>query len=220
MSWWSRGFGARPVVPRAARAAAIFAAVFVLLGIGVSLGDLFFDVPVLEAFSDVPATAIWPILHGLNVVGYPAVWDTAVIVVEIAAALILRSRAPLLGPAGLLAAEAITVGAKLIVGRARPNGVVVQDLVTPASFPSGHTVRVVVTAWLIVLVAWPWLRSRGLAIPAVIAAIGISVLIGAARVAAGEHFPSDVLGAYLLSGAFISLVAAYVRVASSPGSSS
>ena len=207
------------MVPRAAQAAAIFLAAFVLLGVGVSLGDLFFDLPLLDAFRNVPATAIGPVLHALNEVGYPAIWDTAVIVIALAAALVLRRRAPLLVPAGLIAAEAITVGAKLIVGRARPNGVIVQDLVTQASFPSGHTVRIVVTAWLLVIAAWPWLRARGLALPAILAALAVSALIGAARVAAGEHFPSDVLGGYLLSGAFVSVVAAFWR-GSSPRSSS
>ena len=201
---------------RAAVLALAFLAGLLALAVVVAADIPAFDLPVLRQFERLRDTALWPVLNGLNLVGYPAVWDTAVVAIALVLAVQLRRRNPILLPVGLFLAEALTVGAKLVLDRSRPSGVIIQDLVTPASFPSGHVVRVVVTVWLALLFAWPWLQRRGLALPAAVGAIALSALIGTARMAAGEHWPSDVLGAYLLSGAFVSAVAAV----SSRGSSS
>jgi undecaprenyl-diphosphatase len=115
---------------------------------------------------------------------------------------------------GLAAAATIGLGAlanstvKLVVARPRP------DLTTPIviepgySFPSGHSLSAMVAYGVIaVLVA----RS-GLPRPARTVIIGLLavliVLIGLSRVYLGAHYPTDVLGGWLMGFAWVSLFAA------------
>ncbi|MEX2245722.1 MAG: phosphatase PAP2 family protein [Dehalococcoidia bacterium] len=76
----------------------------------------------------------------------------------------------------------------------------------PNSFPSGHVVGEAVVYGLIFLYAPRVLRYEPLvwAVRAVCAAI--IILGGPARMYTGSHWPSDVLGAYLLAALFVSAV--------------
>lgn len=163
-----------------------------------------FNSPVLAEFRRLQETPLWPLLRGVNLVGYPAVWDTVVIAGAAALAVRLRQPWPLLLPAWLVIGESAAVLVKLGVDRLRPPGVVIQDLVTTASFPSGHVTRIAVTAGVALVLAWPALRRR---MAAVSAAAASAVVMGIARMAAGEHWPTDVAGALLLSGAIVSVAA-------------
>jgi membrane-associated phospholipid phosphatase len=101
--------------------------------------------------------------------------------------------------------DLLVVGIKIVVARPRPTDdlVAVYQRITSASFPSGHVVHYVVffgaLAYLVWRVrasavpGWPWLR---LAI--VVASAALIVLIGPSRIYLGVHWPTDVLGGYLI----------------------
>ena len=89
---------------------------------------------------------------------------------------------------------------KQLVGRARP---VVEDAVTHLpgySFPSGHSTNTTVAAIALLVLLWPLWRRRGRAVATAVAVAG-ALVVGLDRVLLGVHFPSDVLGGYLLGGA-------------------
>lgn len=89
---------------------------------------------------------------------------------------------------------------KELVGRARP---VVQNAVDHApgySFPSGHATNTTVAAIAVLVLLWPLLGRRGRVTGTVLAVV-VALLIGLDRVLLGVHYPSDVLGGYLLGGA-------------------
>lgn len=91
---------------------------------------------------------------------------------------------------------------KALVGRARP---VVEHAVDRApgySFPSGHATTTTVAAVVLLVLLWPLLRRRGRRVGVLLAAL-VVLLIGLDRVLLGAHFPSDVLGGYLLGGAVV-----------------
>lgn len=97
--------------------------------------------------------------------------------------------------------EVLTVLVKTLVHRPRPLGVTAADLIQTASFPSGHVVRAVVTlGLLLVLLAWHRPRWR---LPTVFTTSAYLLLLGLARVASGEHWPSDVFGGYFLGGLWL-----------------
>jgi undecaprenyl-diphosphatase len=115
---------------------------------------------------------------------------------------------------GIAAAAAIGLGAlanstiKLVVARPRP------DLLTPIvvepgySFPSGHSLSAMVAYGVIaVLVA----RS-GLPRPARTGIIGLLAVlvavVGLSRVYLGVHYPTDVIGGWLMGFAWVTLFAA------------
>lgn len=97
-------------------------------------------------------------------------------------------------------AELAVAVVKLVIGRARPVGADVADLFVTAGFPSGHVTRAAVFAG-VVLVVVPWLSRR----PKVTIGLGIIVVLGmaVARVSAGAHHSSDVLGGVLLASIII-----------------
>jgi membrane-associated phospholipid phosphatase len=109
-----------------------------------------------------------------------------------------------------LGGEVATTLVKLIVERPRPPGASdIEAFVTAASYPSGHTVRIVVMAGLLVAA---FAGQRGLArwLP-IAAAIAWALLVGCARIASREHWASDVLGGWLLGAAWLILCVAVER---------
>lgn len=95
-----------------------------------------------------------------------------------------------------LSAELASYIVKELVNRPRPTFDVVDEIT--ASFPSNSVVRVAVTIGVLALiVSWRW---RGWRQVATLVAVVLAAVVGVARVASGEHWPSDVLGAYLLAG--------------------
>ncbi len=97
----------------------------------------------------------------------------------------------------LVGSALFTDHVKDFVARPRPPG----DPLAPArgsSFPSGHTLESSVTYGLVALAAWRSRMRRGIRRAIVAAAIAIPVLVGLSRIGLGVHYPSDVLGGWLV----------------------
>ena len=90
-----------------------------------------------------------------------------------------------------LITAALTVAVKIAMGRPDPHGVVGGH---GGSFPSGHTISVVVCLGLAVLVAQPRL-GRWMWIPLAL----VGALMGTALLVQGAHWSTDVLGGGLLA---------------------
>ncbi|WP_170323742.1 phosphatase PAP2 family protein [Cryptosporangium phraense] len=101
------------------------------------------------------------------------------------------------GGSGLL-----NVGVKALVDRVRPVWPDPVARVGGLSFPSGHAQEAIVGYGVLVLVLAPvlagWWRRLLIA-----GAVGMVLAIGFSRVALGVHYPSDVLGGYLLGAAWL-----------------
>ena len=91
------------------------------------------------------------------------------------------------------------------------------DIAHSASYPSGHVLTYTVILSLVTLLirdalpAGRWARRRDQTLCAL--CIALVVLVGPSRVALGQHWPMDVLGAYLLGGAMLALLARWRRPA-------
>ena len=112
--------------------------------------------------------------------------------------------------AGVLIAGAWTTDiVKDALLRPRPPDAVLE--VFSYSFPSGHTVNSTTTYGLLALVAWR--SGLPLALRRIAVGIGIVIptLVGLSRIGLGVHFPSDVVGGWLLGVAFVSLGAVLIR---------
>jgi undecaprenyl-diphosphatase len=95
---------------------------------------------------------------------------------------------------------------KVLVGRLRP---MVPDPVATApgySFPSGHTLDSTVFYGVMLLVFLPIIPPR-LRKPAIGLVIALLAAIGFSRVALGVHYPSDVIGGWLLGVAWLGVTA-------------
>lgn len=102
---------------------------------------------------------------------------------------------------------------KLVIQRPRPPLSVlhVSQPETSFGFPSGHATFYAWFMTLLVVALTPWLPRR-LRLPVYVLA-GLVVLIGAtARVWAGAHWPTDVVGGVLLGGAWAAIAVRLVGV--------
>lgn len=117
-----------------------------------------------------------------------------------------------------LAAAVPTELVKILVDRPRPPGdTSIQAFGSPASYPSGHTVRAVVLAGsfaLALLSARRRTQRRRRVALGLILLGSFAGLVGIARIASGDHWPSDVLGGAGLGAGWLPLMAAFGCVAS------
>jgi undecaprenyl-diphosphatase len=173
-----------------------------VLGWAVGAGPLPLDRSIADAL-----VAAWP---GVLTDAFDTLASLPVVIaIGVAAAVAsIATRRPAMATAIVLGlfGEIPTTIVKAIVDRPRPpGGSEVEAIGSVASYPSGHTVRAVVLAGLFVA-AFAWRnRGRGTRTWAVLVAVVVIVLVGIARVASGEHWPTDVVGGLLLGGAWLVL---------------
>ncbi len=66
------------------------------------------------------------------------------------------------------------------------------------SFPSGHSSGGALLGGVLIVLTFLLVRQTWVRVVAVVVGVGIALLLGADRLILGVHFPSDVLGSYLL----------------------
>lgn len=131
-----------------------------------------------------------------------------VLVVAVLAIALVRRRPRVAFAAGviILGADATTEVLKQVVAAARPGSLFANGMspLPPASWPSGHSTAAMSLVLAAVLVTRARLRPAATALGAVFAiGVGYSVL------ATGMHYPSDVLGGFLVAAGWtLSTVAA------------
>jgi undecaprenyl-diphosphatase len=93
----------------------------------------------------------------------------------------------------LIGAPVFEHAAKVLVGRTRPQG-------RAMGFPSGHSTGAAAFAVLAIYFAVKerWGRMQRLTLAVVV--LGLMVLVGIARMVLHAHWPSDVVGGFLLGG--------------------
>lgn len=133
-------------------------------------------------------------------------WSAALIVVAISIVAwrrVGRLEAIMVLVAGLI--TLVNIALKLAIDRPRPSPDLVQVLALEegSGFPSGHAFFVILVLGLTAYFASVNLKSPVLRTLIVAALIGLILLTGVSRVYLGVHWPSDVLGGYLIGGAFL-----------------
>jgi len=122
-----------------------------------------------------------------------------------------RFREAALAIAVLVIVTAGSEGVKELTARQRPagNGDGIPGVVY--SYPSGHILECFTILGMIALRFWRTTRHRRLAALLVVLVVIEVVLVGIARVALQEHFPTDLLGGLLGGLAALSLYAWFTR---------
>ena len=106
-----------------------------------------------------------------------------------------RRRAALLLAVTVIAERLLLDGLKLLIARPRPDLAEHPVMTHSFSFPSGHAANTMTVLVAIALFALPR-RHRGWSVPA---AVGLAALVGMTRPWLGVHWPSDVLGGWMLA---------------------
>jgi undecaprenyl-diphosphatase len=134
-------------------------------------------------------------------------------IVAVLALFALRRRREGFVALGILGLLLLSPLLKLIVDRPRPplELVGLSEPFAGSGFPSGHTYQsLILFAFLLCLATMfinrTWLRwSIQISLVALILAVGVS------RIYLGAHWPSDVLGAYVIGGCFLLVLLLYYR---------
>ncbi|HEX3428049.1 MAG TPA: phosphatase PAP2 family protein [Candidatus Limnocylindrales bacterium] len=175
-----------------------------LLGLVVRVnGPLTIDVtlpPAVMAWYPPPATDLF------DTIGTLPVFGGIVVVLGLVGFLVLHRPGLAVACVVALCGEIPATAAKLIVDRPRPPASTeIEAFVTAASYPSGHTVRAVLIAGLVVAaIGWRH-RSVVLRVVAVIVGVSFVAAVGLARIASGQHWPTDVLGGLMLGTAWLAV---------------
>ena len=182
-------------------------AVFIGLAVIVHQEDVIanFDAPIARAIQNINVPLLTWLLAHLSDLGWPPL--NVICVVGIAAGFLavrLRLEAALVVASTLIAGEVGTL-TKDLVQRARPtaNFVHLAGHLADFSFPSGHVIFATVlfgTTFAVVWIVWPHSIVRDLVLLALAVPV---VLMGPARIYLGEHWPTDVIGAYCLAGLWV-----------------
>jgi undecaprenyl-diphosphatase len=143
-------------------------------------------------------------------------WRSAVIVIAIGLLFIRRGRileACLLALAGIIVQFNYLI--KVAVAQPRPDSPLIRVIIseTDNGYPSGHAFFAVVVLGMLGFFLFTTLRKTIWRFISLAAIILIILLIGISRIYLGVHWPSDVLGGYLIGGFFLScLILLYVRI--------
>jgi len=99
----------------------------------------------------------------------------------------------------------IDSGLKLVVNRPRPTPDLVRVFQDEPgnSFPSGHAFLAIVFWGLLAYLAFTRLQRRSLRMLVLSVSVIIIVCIGTSRVYLGAHWPSDVMGGYVVGALFL-----------------
>ena len=102
----------------------------------------------------------------------------------------------ILYPTAVLGGLLVNVILKVIVGRARPPHPLTGTALE--SFPSGHTIQTVVALGMLAPIVYALTNRRRAAIVTTVLAALSAVGVGFSRVALGAHWPSDIVGGFLV----------------------
>ena len=187
---------------------AILVVAFVALASGVlSAATAPFDDTILQALRTNASDPVGPAWLERAVLNLSALGSVAVttLFVCVAALFLLLDQRPrqalLVVGATVIAALGLTA-LKLAIGRERPTIVEHIEVVGGLSFPSGHSLIAAVLYPTLGMLVASNLRQRHLKVFVFTVAALLALIVGFTRVYLGVHYPSDVLGGWLLGVAF------------------
>ena len=113
-------------------------------------------------------------------------------------------------PINLAIATALNVLLKNIVERPRPEGYRLIDE-TGYSFPSGHSMISAAFYGLLIYIIWKNLKNKTLRLILCVALSILTILIGVSRIYLGVHYASDVVGGFVISIAYLTLITSIIK---------
>lgn len=201
------------VVARIRRAQLLYAATLVLFATLALLAHLYayfgWDVAVVRMVQSVDQPWLLAAMRAVSVVGdgWLPYALTAATTIALAALKLKREAAHLVLSAG--GGALLNNAIKLLIARPRPGAYLVKvyGALDSKSFPSGHVMFYVTYFGFLLFVAYALLPRGTLARRLALTLMAFPVLlVGLSRVYLGLHWPSDVLGAYLVSGLWLAVV--------------
>jgi membrane-associated phospholipid phosphatase len=127
----------------------------------------------------------------------------SLVLVVIAAVVFRRWHEPLFVASTLIGEVAIFVATTLLVHRARPAVPELDHAPPTSSFPSGHTAAATALYGAIAVLVVGYGARRFWRVVAVAIAVLVPIAVALSRLYRGMHYPTDVLGGFLLGGTWL-----------------
>ena len=189
--------------------AALVAIVVVGWGAGVVIGHPGFERAITDWAVDHRSGALDRVMPWVSDLASPIVcWPLTGAVVAV-----LWRRGPRVATTplvALLGVRLISHFVKQLVDKARPPVSIRLVAEHGGAFPSGHTITAIAawgsTALLLAAITDGWSRRAIVAIPA-----GVILAVGCSRVYLGVHWVTDVVGAWVLGGAWLAVLARRIQ---------
>ncbi len=89
---------------------------------------------------------------------------------------------------------------KIAVGRPRPDFLLLSDVPTTMSFPSGHALSAMIVGGILIFLVGETVRAKVICRGLQFMLVLFILAVGASRVYLGFHWPSDVMGGFALGG--------------------
>jgi undecaprenyl-diphosphatase len=163
------------------------------------------DTRILQSLrkADDPATPLGPqwlqgVLLDLTAIGGPTVISLVVAAVVGFLCLQTRYRTAMVVAAAAISGEILNHTLKLMFMRARPDVVPHLRDVNSASFPSGHAMESAIVYLTLGVMLMRVAERRITKIYCLTIAVLVTLLVGISRVYLGVHYPTDVLGGWML----------------------
>ena len=200
-----------PVPPKGSMVAGgILLVLFLLLGFSVATGaqwtvDL--NAAVGEGIRSLRTEPLNVLANILNVVGDIAVFTVLAIAILVIIALNKMWDDFIFVTGNVIIAELFFQACKLIFSVPRPEGVSIVDLPASFAFPSAHTASTLLLLGIIAMLLICARRknegSKGLLVAAIVVLVLLAILMGLSRVYLGVHWPTDVIGGWLVAAAWL-----------------
>jgi diacylglycerol kinase family enzyme/membrane-associated phospholipid phosphatase len=203
---------------RAAVVAALIAAPLALLTILVAAraGPLTrLDASVTGSLYDGAHGTSWHLFHVISTLGQPRVCESVLAVVAISFAVRRQWSTAIWIVSSLLVTAAAWSLLKAWIQRPRPS---IPDQIAGWSYPSGHSAEVACAMTVLVILTWRLVHAGRLRVALVSAWVAVAFVVGLSRLVVAAHYPSDVVGGFLL-GVLVAYLLGAVFGVVNPGSS-
>jgi undecaprenyl-diphosphatase len=193
----SGGFDLRPLIGAIGLAGFAVLTVLIASKVAIPFDQQIFDAAqglgqYMTAWQDLSQSANLPLIAiGTGIVLwllYKRQWREAILVIIVLALVTAGSEA-----------------VKVLVSRPRPPGYNSSVLGVVYSYPSGHVLEAITIYGIIAVLVWRSSLAKAVRVIVPIIFTIIIVLVAIARVATGDHYPSDVLAGVLAGVAFVAL---------------
>ncbi|MEK3863680.1 phosphatase PAP2 family protein [Paenibacillus sp. FSL H7-0716] len=183
-----------------------FAACFAVIAVLVSVNKVStFDNYIIDGVQSAESPGLTSFAKGLSLIGSSKIAIGISIVTMALLYFLLKHRFELILFLWVgLGSQLLNTIMKLSFHRERPNlHRIVEEI--GYSFPSGHSMAAFSLYGVIAFLLWRHLRRRHERVLLIMFAVFMTVGIGWSRIYLGVHYPSDVIGGYMASGAWLML---------------
>ncbi|GAF06649.1 type 2 phosphatidic acid phosphatase family protein [Paenibacillus pini JCM 16418] len=188
----------------------IFIVLFGIVALGIGLNKIaWFDQFFIHVVQGMENEKLTSVMKWFTSVGSSGVVIPLTIIVMVLLFVLLKHRRELILLIWVLAgSEILNVILKMIFHRTRPDTHRLIDI-SGFSFPSGHSMGAFSLYGVLAYLLWRHIPSAVMRVVWVIFCALMILMIGVSRIYLGVHYPSDVLGGYLISAFWLTLSIGY-----------